>query len=182
VVQLAIDELNRLAGNPIAIDLGTGSGAIALAMATEVPHARVFAVEKSTEAFIFTRTNFERYESTGARLVLGDLADEFQELNGTAQVVVSNPPYIPVDAVPRDIEVRDFDPELALYGGEDGMAVMNLVSASAKRLLVPGGLLVVEHADSQAEQVCQLLLAQGWSEVTKHQDLTGRDRAVTARR
>ncbi len=182
VVQLAIDELNRLAGNPIAIDLGTGSGAIALAMATEVPHARVFAVEKSTEAFIFTRTNFERYESTGARLVLGDLADEFQELNGTAQVVVSNPPYIPTDAVPRDIEVRDFDPELALYGGEDGMAVMNLVSASAKRLLVPGGLLVVEHADSQAEQVCQLLLAQGWSEVTKHQDLTGRDRAVTARR
>jgi release factor glutamine methyltransferase len=182
VVQLAIDELNRLAGNPIAIDLGTGSGAIALAMATEVPHARVFAVEKSTEAFIFTRTNFERYESTGARLVLGDLADEFQELNGTAQVVVSNPPYIPTEAVPRDIEVRDFDPELALYGGEDGMAVMNLVSASAKRLLVPGGLLVVEHADSQAEQVCQLLLAQGWSEVTKHQDLTGRDRAVTARR
>ena len=182
VVQLAIDELNRLAGNPIAIDLGTGSGAIALAMATEVPHARVFAVEKSTEAFIFTRTNFERYESTGARLVLGDLADEFQELNGTAQVVVSNPPYIPTEAVPRDIEVRDFDPELALYGGEDGMAVMNLVSASAKRLLVPSGLLVVEHADSQAEQVCQLLLAQGWSEVTKHQDLTGRDRAVTARR
>ena len=182
VVQLAIDELNRLAGNPIAIDLGTGSGAIALAMATEVPHARVFAVEKSTEAFIFTRTNFERYESTGARLVLGDLTEEFQELNGTAQVVVSNPPYIPTEAVPRDIEVRDFDPELALYGGEDGMAVMNLVSASAKRLLVPGGLLVVEHADSQAEQVCQLLLAQGWSEVTKHQDLTGRDRAVTARR
>lgn len=182
VVQLAIDELNRLAGNPIAIDLGTGSGAIALAMATEVPHARVFAVEKSTEAFIFTRTNFERYESTGARLVLGDLTEEFQELNGTAQVVVSNPPYIPTEAVPRDIEVRDFDPELALYGGEDGMEVMNLVSASAKRLLVPSGLLVVEHADSQAEQVCQLLLAQGWSEVTKHQDLTGRDRAVTARR
>ena len=182
VVQLAIDELNRLAGNPIAIDLGTGSGAIALAMATEVPHARVFAVEKSTEAFIFTRTNFERYESTGARLVLGDLADEFQELNGTAQVVVSNPPYIPTEAVPRDIEVRDFDPELALYGGEDGLAVMHLVSAAAKRLLMPGGLLVVEHADSQAEQVCQLLLAQGWSEVTKHQDLTGRDRAVTARR
>lgn len=182
VVQLAIDELNRLDGNPIAIDLGTGSGAIALAMATEVPHARVFAVEKSTEAFIFTRTNFERYESTGARLVLGDLADEFQELNGTANVVVSNPPYIPTAAVPRDAEVRDFDPELALYGGEDGMSVMHLVSASAQRLLKHLGLLVVEHADSQGEQVRQLLLAQGWSEVTQHQDLTGRDRAVSARR
>jgi release factor glutamine methyltransferase len=182
VVQLAIDELNVLDGNPIAIDLGTGSGAIALAMATEVPHARVFAVEKSTDAFIFTRTNFERYESTGARLVLGDLADELQELNGTAHVVVSNPPYIPTSAVPRDVEVRDFDPELALYGGEDGMSIMHLVSASSKRLLKAGGLLVVEHADSQGEQVRQLLLAQGWSEVTQHQDLTGRDRAVTARR
>lgn len=182
VVQLAIDELNVLDGNPIAIDLGTGSGAIALAMATEVPHARVFAVEKSTDAFIFTRTNFERYESTGARLVLGDLADELQELNGTANVVVSNPPYIPTSAVPRDVEVRDFDPELALYGGEDGMSIMHLVSASAKRLVKPGGLLVVEHADSQGEQVRQLLLAQGWSEVIQYQDLTGRDRAVTARR
>lgn len=182
VAQLAIDELKSLQGNPVAIDLGTGSGAIALAMATEVPAARVFAVEKSAEAFIFTRANFERYQHSGAQLVLGDLADEFQELNGTAQLVVSNPPYIPTGAIPRDIEVRDFDPELALYGGEDGMSVMHQVSASAKRLLVPGGLLVVEHADSQAEQVCQLLLAQGWAAVTKHQDLTGRDRAVTARR
>ena len=182
VAQLAIDELNRLDGEPIAIDLGTGSGAIALSMALEVPSARVFAVEKSTEAFVFTRANFEKYAHTGARLVLGDLANEFEELNGIAQVVVSNPPYIPTDAIPRDIEVRDFDPELALYGGTDGMAVMRLVSSAAKRLLAPGGLLVVEHADSQGDQVCQLLLAQGWAQVTQHQDLTGRDRSVTARR
>jgi release factor glutamine methyltransferase len=151
-------------------------------MALEVPSARVFAVEKSTEAFVFTRANFEKYAHTGARLVLGDLADEFEELNGAAHVVVSNPPYIPTDAIPRDIEVRDFDPELALYGGADGMAVMRLVSSAAKRLLAPEGLLVVEHADSQGDQVCQLLLAQGWAQVTKHQDLTGRDRSVTARR
>ena len=182
VAQLAIDELNRLDGEPIAIDLGTGSGAIALSMALEVPSARVFAVEKSTEAFVFTRANFEKYAHTGARLVLGDLANEFEELNGVAQVVVSNPPYIPTDAIPRDIEVRDFDPELALYGGTDGMAVMRLVSSAAKRLLAPGGLLVLEHADSQGDQVCQLLLAQGWAQVTQHQDLTGRDRSVTARR
>jgi release factor glutamine methyltransferase len=82
--------------------------------------------------------------------------------------------------VPRDIEVKLFDPELALYGGEDGMKVMHLVSASAKRLLHSGGSLVVEHADSQATQVIQLLLADGWRQVRSHKDLTGRDRAVTA--
>ena len=82
--------------------------------------------------------------------------------------------------MPRDIEVRLHDPELALYGGEDGMQVMHLVSASAKRLLHAGGSLVVEHADSQGQQVSQLLLADGWRQVRAHKDLTGRDRAVTA--
>ena len=181
VAQLAIDALSAAqTPEPIAVDLGTGSGAIALAMAVEVPNARVFAVEKSTEAFPFTRKNFEKYEHTGARLVLGDLRDEFAELNGTVDVVASNPPYIPVAAVPRDPEVRDYDPNLALYGGEDGMDVIHLVSATASRLLRAGGYLVIEHADNQGEQVCQLLLADGWREVQKHQDLTGRDRAVSA--
>ena len=181
VAQLAIDALSAAqTPEPIAVDLGTGSGAIALAMAVEVPNARVFAVEKSTEAFPFTRKNFEKYEHTGARLVLGDLRDEFAELDGTVDVVASNPPYIPVAAVPRDPEVRDYDPNFALYGGEDGMDVIHLVSATASRLLRAGGYLVIEHADNQGEQVCQLLLADGWREVRKHQDLTGRDRAVSA--
>jgi release factor glutamine methyltransferase len=151
-------------------------------MAVEVPTAKVFAVEKSTDAFPFTRKNFEKYEHTGARLVLGDLRDEFAELNGTADVVASNPPYIPVDAIPRDPEVRDYDPNLALYGGADGMDVIHLVSATASRLLREGGYLVIEHADNQGEQVRQLLLADGWHEVQKHQDLTGRDRSVSAKK
>ena len=183
VAQLAIDALAKAAtkvDKPIAVDLGTGSGAIALAMATEVESARVFAVEKSTAAFSFTRRNFERYEHTGAQLRLGDLRDEFSELDGQVDVVASNPPYIPSAAIPRDPEVRDFDPELALYGGEDGMDVIHLVSATAKRLLKPGGFLVIEHADLQGEQVRQLLLADEWREVRQHQDLTGRDRAVSA--
>ena len=184
VAQLAIDALNERVTeqlpNPIAVGLGTGSGAIALAMAVEVPSAQIFAVEKSTEAFPFTRSNFEKYEHTGARLVLGDLANEFQELDGTVSVVASNPPYIPTDAIPRDPEVRDFDPDLALYGGSDGMDVIHLVSATAKRLLHQGGYLVIEHADNQGEQVRQLLLADKWREVQMHQDLTGRDRAVSA--
>jgi release factor glutamine methyltransferase len=181
VAQLAIDALRGVAGDqPIAVDLGTGSGAIALAMATEVPHSKIFAVEKSDLAISFTRKNFENYASENAQLIQGDLLDAFPELNGKVAVVASNPPYIPLEAIPRDIEVRDFDPHLALYGGEDGMEVMHGVSATAMRLLYPGGTLVVEHADTQGAQVCQLLLADGWRQVRSHKDLTGRDRAVTA--
>lgn len=181
VAQLAIDALRSVASdNPIAVDLGTGSGAIALAMATEVPHAKIYAVEKSELAIPFTRKNFENSAAENAVLIQGDLKDAFSELDGTVAVVASNPPYIPLQAIPRDIEVRDFDPELALYGGEDGMDVIHLVSAAARRLLYSGGTLVVEHADSQGAQVSQLLLADGWRQVSSHKDLTGRDRAVTA--
>lgn len=179
VAQLAIDELLDL-DSPIAVDLGTGSGAIALSIATEVPSCKVFAVEKSPEAIVFTQKNFERYAGANAKLSAGDLSDCFPELNGTVSLVVSNPPYIPEQAIPRDPEVRLFDPALALYGGADGMSVMHKVSATARRLLAHGGRLVVEHADSQGLQVCQLLLAYGFSQVQSHQDLTGRDRAVSA--
>lgn len=181
VAQLAIDALRSIAAEaPLAIDLGTGSGAIALAMATEVTNSKIYAVEKSSAAMAFTSQNFERYGSANATLIQGDLADAFAELDGRVSVVASNPPYIPSAAVPRDIEVKLHDPELALYGGEDGMQVMHLVSATGKRLLHEGGSLVVEHADSQATQVSQLLLADGWRQVRSHKDLTGRDRAVTA--
>lgn len=181
VAQLAIDALAAAPQEkPIAVDLGTGSGAIALAMATEVPAAQIYAVEKSEAAFPFTAKNFAKYSGANAKLILGDLTDAFTELDGTVWVVASNPPYIPSAAIPRDVEVKLFDPELALYGGEDGMDVIHKVSATAKRLLLPGGALIVEHADSQGTQVCELLLADGWREVVSHQDLTGRDRAVTA--
>jgi release factor glutamine methyltransferase len=183
VAQLAIDALRSADDliNPIAVDLGTGSGAIALAMATENTRAKIYAVEKSPEAFPFTAANFEKYAHLGdATLIQGDLADSFEELNGTVSVVASNPPYIPLAMIPRDEEVRLHDPALALYGGEDGMSVIHLVSATAKRLLVNGGALIIEHADSQSEQVSQLLLADGWREVRAHKDLTDRYRAVTA--
>lgn len=184
VAQLGIDALrssiNSATPSPIAIDLGTGSGAIALSLATEVPDARVFAVEKSEAAYPYTERNFARYGQANAELVLGDLADAFGDLNHTVSVVVSNPPYIPTDAIPRDLEVRLHDPDLALYGGEDGMSVIRFVSSTARRLLVEGGTLIIEHADSQGSQVSQLLLADGWLEVQSHKDLTGRDRAVTA--
>lgn len=181
VVQLAIDELrNSKVAEPIAVDLGTGSGAIALAMHTEVQNAKVFAVEVSPEAHKFASANFARYGLAGP--ILGDLTDAFQQLNDAVSVVISNPPYIPIDMVPVDPEVHLFDPKLALYGGVDGLDVIRQVILVAKRLLQSDGLVVIEHADSQSMQVCELLLAEGFFDVQAHKDLTNRDRAVTARR
>ena len=180
VAQLAIDGLSAMANeSPIAIDLGTGSGAIALSLATEVPHASIFAVEISEAALPFTRANFAKY-APEATLIEGDFAELDGELDAKVSVVVSNPPYIPLDAIPRDPEVRDFDPNLALFSGEDGFDAFRVISKLAYRLLHSGGLLVLEHADSQAADLVKLLLAGGWRQVRSHKDLTGRDRAVTA--
>ena len=131
VVQFAIDALKAVPSErPIGVDLGTGSGAIALAMATEVPHAQVYGVEVSPQAFVWTKQNFRRVDAPNARLVFIDLVDAVPELDGRVSVVVSNPPYIPAQAIPRDPEVRLFDPEHALYGGEDGLDVVRNVSRS----------------------------------------------------
>jgi release factor glutamine methyltransferase len=179
VTQIAIDALRASEiESPIAVDLGTGSGAIALSMHVEVPNARVHAIEKSPAAFEFTKRNFEKYP--GAELVLGDLADAFNALNGSVSVVISNPPYIPAAMVPIDPEVHLHEPELALYGGDDGLDVIRVISKVARRLLLFGGTLVIEHADTQSSMVCELLLADGWRNVCAHKDLTGRDRAVSA--
>ncbi|MGV8969490.1 MAG: peptide chain release factor N(5)-glutamine methyltransferase [Microbacteriaceae bacterium] len=183
VAQFAIDALRAVASPcPVGVDLGTGSGAIALAMATEVAHSRVFAIEISDEAFAWTVRNFAELAGDNATLVQGDLATAFPELNGTVDVVISNPPYIPADAIPRDPEVRLFDPALALYGGVDGLDLVRAVSLTARRLLRPGGSLVIEHGELQADEIQALLRADGWSAIASHRDLVGRDRATTALR
>lgn len=181
VAQIAIDALRAAAGEaPIAVDLGTGSGAIALALATEVPHARVFAAEISDAAMVWTRQNFERWGGSHATLVQADLADAFGELHGSVSVVVSNPPYVPDDAIPRDPEVRLHDPALALYGGADGLDVVRAVSRTALRLAHPGGTVVIEHGEWQGAAIRELLSADGWRAAATHPDLTMRDRATTA--
>jgi release factor glutamine methyltransferase len=113
-------------------------------------------------------------------MIFIDLADALPELDGTVDVVISNPPYIPTGAIPRDPEVRLFDPEHALYGGEDGLDVVHAVSTTARRLLHPGGTLVLEHGELQGTAIAELLRADGWSAVATHRDLLGRDRATTA--
>ncbi|MFO7689175.1 MAG: peptide chain release factor N(5)-glutamine methyltransferase [Cryobacterium sp.] len=183
VAQLAIDALRAVADpQPIGVDLGTGSGAIALALATEVPHARVFACENSADAFGWTTRNFALVGAPNATLVFADLADALPELDGTVAVVISNPPYIPADAIPRDPEVRLFDPAHALFGGPDGLDVVRRVSRTALRLLHAGGALVIEHGELQGGAIRALLDADGWRATATHPDYTSRDRATTALR
>jgi release factor glutamine methyltransferase len=183
VAQHAIDALRAVASpEPVGVDLGMGSGAIALALATEVPHARVYGVEVSPRAYVWARENFRRVGAPNATPVFHDLAEALPELDGAVDVVISNPPYIPVGAIPRDPEVRLHDPELALYGGEDGLDVVRQVSATAWRLLRPGGTLVLEHGELQAAPIAALLTEDGWSAISHHRDLTGRDRATVALR
>ncbi len=181
VAQFAIDALVESASPaPIGIDLGTGSGAIALAMATEVPHARIYAAELSPDAYAWARRNTA--DAANLTLVNADLAEAFAELDGTVDVVVSNPPYVPDDAIPRDPEVRLFDPALALYGGADGLDVVRVLSGRALALLHAGGLLVIEHGELQGAEIRALLTADGWRAAATHPDLLGRDRATTALR
>ncbi len=183
VAQVAIDALRAAAeARPVAVDLGTGSGAIALALAAEVPHARVYGVENSPGAFVWTRQNLRETGVTNARMVFTDLADALPELDGTVAVVVSNPPYIPTWAVPRDPEVRLHDPEAALYGGEDGLDVVRAVSRTALRLARPGGTVVLEHGEEQGGEIRALLAADGWRSPATFPDLTGRPRTTTATR
>jgi release factor glutamine methyltransferase len=175
--------LRRRGRRPVVVDLCTGSGALALAVATEVPGCDVHAVELSVQAHAWAARNVQRW-APGLDLRLGDAASAFDDLDGTVDVVVSNPPYVPPGSVPVDPEVRDHDPEVALYGGgPDGLAVPRLVVAAASRLLRPGGLLVVEHADVQQPALLAVLAGSGaWDHPTGHRDLTGRPRYVTARR
>lgn len=178
VVQLVIDHVKGMV-HPRIVDLGTGSGAIAGSIALEVPGAEVHAVEYSPFAHAWATKNLA---PLGVNLVLGDLRNALPELNGTFDVVVSNPPYIPAEAVPNEPEVALHDPPEALYGGgADGMELPTAAAASAARLLVPGGYFVMEHAEVQAAWISAMLNGTGkWTDVTTHLDLNGKERATSA--
>ena len=181
VAQLAIDAASGME-HPVVVDLATGSGAIALAVAAEVPAATVIGVERNPAALAWAQRNAARLGLPNARIAEGDLADALPELDGRVDVVISNPPYIPDGMIPRDPEVRLHDPADALFGGPDGLDPMRAVVATAARLLRSGGLLVVEHGEHQGADVRALLPAPTWRGRATHPDLTGRDRATTARR
>ncbi len=165
---------------PVVVDLCTGSGAIAAALADELPTARVLAVELDPRALAWARRNLE---CSGVELREGDLAGALPELEGGVDVVTCNPPYIPLEAwASVQPEVRDHDPPVALFSGQDGLDAMRAVERRAAALLRVGGVVAVEHADRQGEVVPGLFAASGrWAEVADHRDLARRPRFTTAR-
>jgi release factor glutamine methyltransferase len=177
----AIDAASAMGPDVVVVDLCTGSGAIALAVKDELPAARVLAVEVSDLAHGWAVANRDRL-GLDVEVRLGDAMMAFDDLEGAVDVVVTNPPYIPVGAVPVDPEVRDHDPEVALYGGSaDGLAIPVAVAARAAVLLRADGVLVMEHADTQGGTLPQALRASGsWVEVVDPLDLSGRPRTTVA--
>jgi release factor glutamine methyltransferase len=185
--QLAGWALERLAGTdaPVVVDLGAGSGALALSIAHEHPGARVTAVERDPGAIEWTRHNATARASAGdtaVEVLAGDMTDPrlLPELDGAVDLVVSNPPYVP-DGARVPPEVAEHDPPLALWGGPDGLDVVRGLLMTAARLLRPGGWLGIEHADQQGGSLPALVRAHGaFTDVADHPDLAGRPRFTTA--
>jgi release factor glutamine methyltransferase len=200
LTEMAIREVRSIGAagveRPIIVDLCSGSGAIAVSIATECTDVDVHAVELSSDALEWTHRNAaahaESMADRGSRLTVhqGDVTspEALAFLQGQVHVVVTNPPYIPEAATPIDPEVALHDPRMALYGGHDGLDVVRGLLPLAQALLVPGGYLAIEHADAQGEAagssgVPGLLRSRpGWSEVADHDDLNGRPRVTTARK
>ena len=178
-VEAALAVVERDGGCRV-VDLCTGSGAIAKAVADEVPAAEVHAVELDPAAHAWAERNLA---GTGVDLSQGDMADAFDELLGTVDVVVCNPPYIPLEAWESvAVEARDHDPHLALFSGDDGLEAMRVLERRAAALLRAGGVVGAEHADVQGESAPAVFRASGrWRDVADHPDLAGRARFVTAR-
>ena len=164
---------------PVVVELGTGSGVVAKSIALELTGTRVHAVELSEEAAAYAARNLA---DTTVELHVQDMIGALPELNGSVDLVIANPPYIPLDAFESVVpEVRDYDPPLALFSGDDGLDAIKVVAAEAARLLRPAGLLCVEHADVQGESAQQVLVQHGaFAGVRDHLDLNGRPRFVTA--
>ena len=175
----AIEHAKQL-DQAVVADLYAGSGVIALSIVDEVPEATVHAVEALDSAFGWLKRN-----TAGTSVVIhhADVAGCLPELSGYVDVVVANPPYIPIGAHIRDPEVASHDPAPALWSGSDGLDAMRVLEATAARLLRPGGLLVAEHSDMQEVLAPTVFVETArWFDVTDHHDLAGRPRYLTARR
>ncbi len=181
--------LDVIAGTdkPVVVDLCTGSGAIALAVANERPDAVVYGVEREEHAHAWARRNADARVVAGdtpITLVRGDATAPatLAELDGTVTMLLTNPPYVPNRAVVAP-EAGEHDPGAALWGGPDGLDVVRRLVTRAAALVKPGGWIGIEHADVQGESVPAILAATGdWDDVADHRDLADRPRFSTARR
>ncbi|BBY05070.1 release factor glutamine methyltransferase [Mycobacterium noviomagense] len=171
----------RLGPRPVIVDLCTGSGALAVALARRWPAARVIAVDDSDAALDYARRNTH---GSAVELLCADVATPglLSELDGTADLVVANPPYVP-DSASLEPEVAQHDPSHAVFGGPDGMTVIAAVVGLAGRLVRPGGMFAVEHDDTTSSQTTEMILATTlFDDVVARSDFVGRPRFVTARR
>ena len=186
LVAWALDAIASIR-DPVVIDLCAGSGAIALAISQVRPDARVVAVERSPAALAWARRNIDEHIAAGGgpvELRGGDFNDErlLLDLDAVADLVTVNPPYVAV-GTPVEPEVGRYDPPEAVFAGPDGLAVIRPLISVVAGLLKVGGVLAIEHDDTQGESVPALLAARRvLAEVRDHDDLTGRPRFVTARR
>ena len=200
VVEAGLDWLRESGiSKPTVVDLCAGSGAIGLSVVTEVADAQVWAVEKSPEAFQYLRKNFEetaknyenmqissRYHAVLAdatKAHISDCTPELHAICGKVDLVITNPPYVPENQVPEQIEVRKYDPPLALYGGsEDGLLIPEKIMRAAFALLKPGGAMVMEHDISQGDALKKYAESVGFSRARVGNDLTGRPRYTFAQK
>ena len=178
----AIDRLRSLVAGgreALVVELCAGSGAISRAVASEIAGLTVHAVEVSEDAAQWAARNLA---GTGVELHVADMATALPELDGQVDLVIANPPYIPLDAyLSVTPEVRDHDPAVALFSGDDGLDAMRVVAEVGARLLRNGGLVCAEHAEVQEQSAPAVFTAAAaFSSVRDHHDLTGRPRFVTA--
>ena len=175
LVEEVLKHIANLPGAVSVIDLGAGSGAMAISIATEAPNTHVIAVEKSPEAIEWLKQNVAFYDES-IRIVQGDVADVLDGVK--CDVVVANPPYVP-DSQPLPKDVATFEPAIALFGGSDGLEIPKRFINAAARLLKAGGLLAIEHTETQGESIANLL-SNDFTQISLHLDLTGRPRWTSA--
>lgn len=190
VVQEGIDWITKQGMySAKVVDLCAGSGAIGLSFVSEVPGSEVWAVEKSEQTAEWTRINLDETAKTHPNIASNyhlEIADATQmptlnQLDGTVDIVLTNPPYVPLASIPQQPEVRDYDPDLALYGGSsDGTLIPERIISRASKLLKPGGLMVMEHDVTQGERLAAFARTCGFVDAVVHNDYTGRPRYLTA--
>ncbi|ASY18201.1 release factor glutamine methyltransferase [Candidatus Planktophila versatilis] len=175
LVESVLTHIEKLSGAVSVVDLGAGSGALALAIATEAPNTHVIAVEKSAEAIYWLKENISFIDEK-VRIVESDVSTALDGVK--CDVVIANPPYI-ADGQELPADVREHEPAIALFGGADGMKAPRLFIAASARLLKPGGFLAIEHHESQGDEIAAVLNID-FQDILLHQDLTGRPRFTTA--
>ena len=175
LVESVLTHIEKLSGAISVVDLGAGSGALALAIATEAPNTHVIAVEKSAEAIYWLKENVSFIDEK-VRIVESDVSTALDGVK--CDVVIANPPYI-ADGQELPADVRDHEPAIALFGGADGMKAPRLFIAASARLLKPGGFLAIEHHEEQGDEIAAVLNLD-FQDIILHQDLTRRPRFTTA--